>query len=316
LNSQFPASAARLFSLLACVVLMLAADGCGFSNVDQRVGPAHPDHLVLGFVPAQEADKISDSAKPLADFLSKELKIPVTSFTATTYIGLVEGVGSAKVDIGMLSSLAYVLAHEQYGAGVILRSIRHGSGTYHTMFIARADSGIKSLEDAKGKKIAFVDPASASGYLFPAAYLKSKGMDSEKYFRREFFAGGHDKAVMAVYNGDVDVAAVFDDAREKIDKKTYPDVFQKVVKIGTTGEIPNDTVSVRKGLDPALVKQITDAFIKFAHSKVGKDTLKKLYGIEDLEPTTNADYEVVRQTARTMEVGNMPAAPVVATPKK
>jgi phosphonate transport system substrate-binding protein len=76
------------------------------------------------------------------------------------------------------------------------------------MFIARADSGIKKIEDAKGKRMAFVDPASTSGFLFPAAYLKKRGIDYNTFFAQYVFAGSHDGAVRAIYNGDEDVAAV------------------------------------------------------------------------------------------------------------
>src|SRR3712207_194082 len=150
-----------------------------------------PDKLVMGFVPSLEAEKISDTAKPMADFISKELGIPVETFTATNYAGLIEAMGSGKVDIGALAPLAYVLAHDQNGARILLKTSRKGALTYHAMFIARADSGIKSIEQARGKRMAFVDPASASGYLFPAAYLKNKGYAPDTFFSQTIFAGAH-----------------------------------------------------------------------------------------------------------------------------
>jgi phosphonate transport system substrate-binding protein len=57
--------------------------------------PAIPKKLVFGFVPSTEADKIADDAKPIADFLSKELGMPVTTFTSTQYAGLIEAMGWA-----------------------------------------------------------------------------------------------------------------------------------------------------------------------------------------------------------------------------
>jgi phosphonate transport system substrate-binding protein len=267
-------------------------------------GAAMPQELTLGFVPSQEADKLADTAQPLADFLSKEIGIPVKSFTATTYVGLVEGMGSGKVDIGALAPLAYVLANDQSGAQVILKSSRRGAMTYHAMFIARADSGIKKVEDAKGKRVAFVDPASASGYLFPAAHLKNKNIDPEKYFGQTMYSGGHDKSVIAVYNGDVDMAAVFDDARAIVAKNAaYKDVNSKVVKVGQTEEIPNDTIAVRKGLDPVLTAKIKAAFLKYAQSPEGKKTLTDLYEIDGMTAATDKEYDVVRRTARLMGVG-------------
>ena len=287
-------------AFLAAAFLLLAA-GCGDNGAGKNAGAETPKELVLGFVPSQEADKIADTAKPMADFLSQELGIPVRSFTATTYVGLVKAMGQGQVDIGALAPFSYVLASDQDAADVILKTSRKGGVTYHAMFVTRADSGIQSIEQARGKRMAWVDPASASGYLFPAAYLKGKGYDPEKFFSETIFAGSHDNAVRAVYNGDVDVASVYDDARNIL-QQTIPDIKQKVVKIGQTEEIPNDTISVRKGLDPALVEKIKAGFLKYAQSEQGKKTLLDVYEIDGLAEAKDSDYDVVRQTARAMDV--------------
>ena len=251
--------------------LLFAASGCNSGGDTGKSIPGaatsatksqNPTKLVMGFVPSVEADKIADDAQPVADYLTKELGIPVTNFTSTDYVGLVEAMGSGKVDIGALPPLAYVLAKDQGAAEVILKASRKGKLTYRSMFVVKADSGIKTLEDAKGKRFAFVEPASTSGYLFPAALLKKKGMDPEHYFSQVTFAGSHDKAAMAVYNGDVDIASVYEDVRNNIEKTT-PDIKTKVIPIAYSDEIPNDTFSVRPGLSPELKAKIKDALLRF-----------------------------------------------------
>lgn len=277
------------------------ADNKATNATSTRAGAA-PEKLVLGFVPSLEADKIADTAKPMAAFISRELGIPVETFTSTNYVGLVEAMGSGKVDIGSLAPLAYVLANDQNGARILLKTSRKGALTYHAMFIARANSGITRIEQARGKRMAFVDPASASGYLFPAAYLKNLGYDPENFFSQTIFAGSHDNAVRAVYNGDVDVAVCYDDARNKLEK-TLRDVKQKVVKIGQSEEIPNDTISVRKDMDPVLAQRIKAAFLKYAKDDEGRKTLMELYEIDGLAEALDSDYDVVRRTAKAMDVG-------------
>lgn len=281
--------------------------GCTSRPADNAAAPEGgaagdtPARLVLGFVPSQEADKIAETAQPMADFVSQELGIPVETFTSTNYVGLVEAMGSGKVDIGALAPLAYVLANRENGAQVILKTSRKGAVTYHTMFVARADSGIKSIEQARGKRVAWVDPASASGYLFPFTYLKDRGYDPETFFAEQKFAGAHDVAVRGVYNGDFDVAAVYDDARNSL-AKSLPDVKQKVVKIGQTEEIPNDTISVRKGLDPALVERIKQAFLKYAQTDAGQKTLMDVYEIDGLTEAKDSDYDIVRKAFDAMNL--------------
>lgn len=264
---------------------------------------ATPSKLVFGFVPSVEADKIAENAQPMADFLSKELGIPVETSTTPEYAGLIEAMASGQVDIGSLPPLAYVIAKDRNAAEIMLKTSRRGSLTYHAMFTVRADSGIKTLADTKGKRIAFVDPSSASGYLFPASYLKGKQMDPEKWFSQTMFAGGHDSAIRAVYNGDVDVAASYDDARNKLEKQSaYKDVKTKVVKIDQTAEIPNDTISVRSGLSPELTAKIKAAFLKYKATPEGKKTLDDVYEVDDLVEAADADFDPVREVATSMNV--------------
>lgn len=290
-----------LFALAGCGDNAASNGGGTGGNASAGSRGATPDKLIFGFVPSLEADKIAESAKPMADFIAKEIGIPVETYTSTNYTGLIEAMGSGKVDIGALAPFAYTLAADQNAARVLLKSSRHGAVTYHAIYLARADSGIKSIEQAKGKRMAWVDPASASGYLFPAAYLKAKGNDPDTFFASTTFAGGHDNAIRAVYNGDVDVCSVYDDARNKVEQ-ALPDVKKKVVVIGKTDEIPNDTFSVRPGLDPALVDKIKAALLKYAATPEGKQTLLDTYEIDGLAEAKDSDYEVVRQTAKAMGV--------------
>lgn len=298
----------RSLPAVALVLTSFALTGCPSGNgttsgaESGHAAPARPTKLVFGFVPSAEANKIADSAKPMADFIAKEVGIPVETFTSTDYAGMIEAMDSKKVDIGSLPPLAYVLAKDKNAADVIIKTSRHGSLTYHAMFTTRATSGIKSIEEAKGKRMAFTDANSTSGYLFPVAYLKKKGFDPETFFAQTTFAGSHDNAIRAVYNGDVDVAATYDDARNKLEKDpTTTDVKAKVIKIGQTDEIPNDTISVRTGLDPELVKKIKDALIKYAHTEEGKKTLNDVYEVDDLVEAKDGDYDAVREVAKALD---------------
>jgi phosphonate transport system substrate-binding protein len=308
------------FALLGCYPS--SPGGSGTSSTPAVAEDKAPDKLILGFVPSVEADKAVVNAKPLADYLTQELGIPVGSFVSTDYVGLIEAMASKKVDIGSLPTLGYVLAKDKNAAEVILKTAREIPATkevkttYHSMFITRADSGIKSIEEAKGKRMAFVDPASASGNLFPRYYLKKKNIDPDNFFAQTMFAGGHDSAVRAVYNAQVDVAAVYDDARNKVEK-TLPDVKTKVIKIGGTDEIPNDTISVRSGLNKELVTKIREALLKYSKTEEGKKTLKAIYEVEGFSEAQDSDYDVVRDVAKAMSVpleNYMPKPKTAATP--
>ena len=259
-----------------------------------------PDKLVLGMVPSREADAIVDSLEPLAELLSERLQVPVDTFVSTNYVGLVEAMGNERIDIGFFGPSALVQAVDRYGAQTILASVRRGSTTYKSQFNVLCDSGIESFEDLSGKSIAFVDPGSASGYQFPYTFLKNEyGIDANTDMETTF-AGSHDAAVLAVYNGDVEVATSFNDARTAIEGD-FPDVMDRVCVLGYTGDIPNDGVVVRPGLDPDLAAQIQQALIDIAATEEGKALTETLFNVTEFAPIDSSAYDPVRQVLQEFE---------------
>jgi len=187
--------------------------------------------------------------------------------------------------------------------------VRGGSKTYTGQIITHVDSGINDLAGLKGKKFAFVDPGSASGFLYPNALLAENGIDYKTAFTETVFAGGHDKVVIAVYNKQVDAGATFGDsvegqvtdARTNV-VSTLPDVMSKVKVVGKTSPIPNDTVSVRKGLEPSLVANIRDGLLDVSKTADGQNLLRTLYNINGLATAEDKEYDSVRTAAKVLNL--------------
>ena len=225
----------RAIALLLIVVLAISIVGC--TSKEEEV-------IKMGFVPMKDGDSLIESVEPLTEMLSKELGVKVEGFTATNYVGVVEGLGSGQVDFGFIPPFAYVLANEESNAEVILTALnKSGEAKYRSQFLVRKDSDITSFSDIKGKKVAFVDPSSTSGYLFPGAHLINEGIDIEKDIEY-VYAGGHDKALQLLLNGDVDVATTFVDARDRY-KEDFPEAMEKTEVLGYTDYIPNISVTVK-----------------------------------------------------------------------
>lgn len=260
-----------------------------------------PDKLVLGMVPSREADVIVDSLGPIADLLSAELLIPVETFVSTNFVGLVEAIGTGRVDIGLFGPAALVQAMDAHGAQVILASVRRGSTTYRAQFNVRCDSGITEFEQLRGGTIAFVDPGSASGYQFPYVTLKNTyGIDPDTEMTA-IFAGSHDASALAVYNGDVDVSVTFggspgSDGRETIEAD-FPDAKEVICILGYSDYIPNDGAVVRPGLDPELVEQITQAMIDIANTEDGKALTQALFNVTEFARIDASAYDIVREVS-------------------
>jgi phosphonate transport system substrate-binding protein len=283
--------------------------------------------LKMAFVPSANSSRILSSGQPLGEMLGKLTGYRFDVEVPTSYAAVIEAMGTGKVDIGWLAPFAYVLAHDKYGADVMLLVTRQNSRTYVSQIIAHADSGITKAEDLKGKKFAFVDSASASGYLYPSSFFKEKGFDPKTFFSEVVNAGGHDKVVVAVYNKQVDGGATFGksttdpaapltDARTLL-KSTLPDVLDKVKIVAETDAIPNDTVSVRKGLDKAVFDKVKTGLVQISKQEDGKKLIFDLYQIDGFADAVDGDFDPIRRKAQLMgvniESSVIPAAKPQAT---
>lgn len=261
------------------------------------------DTLVLGFVPFAEGENLVEEIKPLTDALSEKLDCKVTGYVATKYLGMVEGLGSGQIDFCFLPPTAYVLSHDEQGARAILSALnKHGEAFYFSQILARKDSGIRSVEDFKGKTFAFVEASSTSGYLYPYLFLKNHGVDPEKDLKNYVFSEGHDKSIDLLLKGDVDGAATFVDARKRFEKD-FPNAMEDLVVLTETDPIPNISVAVSKDMSDAMAEKIRKALMEIAETEEGKELLSSLFNIYGFTAIEEEKFDPVRQVMETLGVG-------------
>ena len=259
------------------------------------------DVLKLGFVPLVDGDKLIESTKPLAEVLSEAIGKKVEIVTATNYVGIVEGIGASKIDFAIIPPFAYVLANKESNAEVILKALnKKGKSYYRSVFFVNKDSGINSLEDLKGKKIAFVDPSSSSGYLYPGAYLKKNGIDLDKDIQ-VIYSGGHDKSLQLLMNKDVDAIAVYEGVREKY-KDEFTGVMDQTKVLCYSDNIPYISVTVRGDMPEDLKEQIKAGLLKGLNGEKGKKITIELFNLYGFEEAQDSDYDGIRTTAKMMDI--------------
>lgn len=260
--------------------------------------------IKLFFVPAVDAKLIEDRAVIVKNYLEKNTPYKYQISIPTSFVAVVEAFGTSRADVAALNTFGYILAHEKYGVEAKLTVLRHGKTTYQSQVIAREGSGINKLEDLAGKKVAYVDPASTSGYLLPAKMLKDRGIKPSE----TMFANKHDNVVTMVYQGQVDAGATFysppaeneiQDARRLV-KTQFPDVEKKIKIVELTSEIPNDPFVVRKDLPEDVKKSVVQGFMNFVKTEEGKNAFKDLYGVTDIMPATDKDYDGVREMLKAL----------------
>jgi phosphate/phosphite/phosphonate ABC transporter binding protein len=260
-------------------------------------GSATAQELKFGFTPVLSETEMRAEFEPLMSYLSGAIGQKVVLYIAKNYGDLRTQIEAGTVDIGSFSPFAYVDAVRGGKVRIIAQSILDGSATYRGIIVAHRDSGLKTVADLEGKRFAFVDPKSASGYVYPRAMLIEKGVTPEGYFRETMFAGGHDKVISAILEGRADAGAIYDGALGVEKAKGVP--TEKLVTLASTDPIPHDAIAVRIGMDDALAKKIQTALVDLDKSEAGRRVIassrKKLTGHVIAEDSL---FDVVRRTAK------------------
>jgi phosphonate transport system substrate-binding protein len=269
-------------------IAALALAGCGGSKLGTENNP-----IVMSFVPSGDTQEIIASGDQLAEMMSEITGLVVTAEVGTDFAATREAMGAGKAHIGWLNTFNYVLASEKYDVDVGLVTVRYGANSYKGQINVRADSGIESLDDLKGKVMCWVDPNSTSGYIIPRIMLQANGIDPDTDFSQTIEAGSHNNVVTQVYNGDCDAGATYADARSSIEDDVQ-DVKEQVVILAETTDIPNDSVSFIKDIPAETRQKLVDALLEIASTDDGKAALEGLYSIEALEAADDSFYDGFR----------------------
>ena len=279
----------RRSALILALLCGLAAAG-----VARPAGAADkPLHLVL--TPSQKPTDLLTAGEEFGRVLGGLVGTPVRVTVASDYAAVIEALRNQTADLAFVHPAGYVLANREAKAKIVVQNLWHGKRTFTSRIFVKKDSGIKTLEDLRGKTIAFVDPASSSGYIYPMVMLIQRGLvknrDPKTFFREVVFSGAHDASMRSLLNGHVDAIAAFDLAREEYLKD--PAERERITFVAETPPIPEAGIAARSGLDPAMFTRVRDALIRIRAPEHG-DLLRRLYNIDGFGPADDREYESVR----------------------
>lgn len=253
--------------------------------------------LTLAYIPQENPEKLLGDIQVMTQYLESQLGIPVKGYVTQDHAAAIEALRSNEADVTFMGGLPYILAHHQVGAEVILSEVYRGKPIYHGRIFVRKDSGINNIKDLKDKSIAFADPISESGYLYPLDIFVRSGLlqrqaDPQTFFKQVYFAGGYQQALQAVVNGHADAAGV----SQYSDLTLTPTEFEQVKWVAESAPIPSHQVSVRKGLDPKRVQALQTAMLKLNQPEY-RVLLKYVYNPDGYVKANHKDYESVEKLA-------------------
>jgi phosphonate transport system substrate-binding protein len=259
--------------LLATVALLAIGANAYAADIKEfRIG-------ILGG--ENEADRLRNYAC-LADHLKETFGFEkVSLFPASDYNGVIQGLLGGTLDFAELGASGYAsvfLKDPTNVRPILTTQQKDGSTGYYSIGLARKDSGIKTIMDAKGKKLGYADPDSTSGYLIPlTAIPNDTKTPNDKFFASTSFNGGHENNLLAAKDGKVDVAVDDSSGIGKFDDGFTSGTFHKLVAKGTVDPadmvevwrsplIPNGPLVVRTALGADWATKLADFFTKLPTS--------------------------------------------------
>jgi len=212
------------------------------------------------------------------------------------YAAVVESLATRKIDLAWLGGFTYVQAKIRTNGTAIPIAQREEDAKFTSRFIT-ADPAIKALADLKGKTFAFGAPSSTSGSLMPRFFLQQAGLNPEKDFKNVAFSGAHDATVAFVAAGKADAGVLNASVWDKLVEQKKVDT-DKVRVFATTPPYFDYNWTVRGDLDPALVKKLTDAFLKLDPANPEHKEIMALQRASKFIPTKKENYDGIEKAAQ------------------
>ena len=263
----------------------------------------------IGLLGGENVQDRLTSNECLRTYVEEALGVPTRLFTPADYNGVIQGLLGGALDMAWLGASGYAatwLNNPDAVEPVLVKTNLDGSYTYYSIGIARADSGITSLEDMKGRSFAFADPNSTSGYLVPLVEIPQQGysMTEGEYFGRIAFSGGHEQSIIGVVNGDFDAGVVWADGQGEWEDGYNSGALRRatdsgvvdmndIVEIWRSAPIPEGPVVLRSALPQDVRDTVTELLANLHETDPAC-----AYGVSAGEtagytPIAHSDYETI-----------------------
>lgn len=250
-------------------------------------GGDEKEALVIAVQPSSTAEELAAQATELERFLEDRVDTDVVLRFPTTYAGVIEALRFGHADAAFMGSWPAALANKHAGAEVVLAEIREVSigdevteaPYYYSYWVVPKESPVRSLEDLRGKRVAFPSQLSTSGYVAPVARLIELGLleaptDGEAnprdFFGDVTFAGGYAQAWEALRAGQVDATVIAGD----VPRDLYDEVLANTRVIEQQGPIPSHAVVVSKDLGEPMRSRLVDALMELGDGRY-RDLMRK-----------------------------------------
>ena len=294
MNLLNPTSSARR---RAVVHALAALSLGGAALLGATAAHAQSSVLRVSAIPDEAPTELQRKFKPLGEYLKAKTGMDVQFMPVTDYAAVVEGLASRKIDLAWLGGFTFVQAKLRTEGQVVPIVQRAEDEKFTSKFIVPVDSPIKTIAELKGHTFAFGAPSSTSGSLMPRYFLQQQGLVPERDFKTVAFSGAHDATVAFVASGRAEAGVLNTSVLDKLVEERNPNAA-KVRVLAATPPFFDYNWTVRPGLDPALTKKLTDAFLALDASKPADKAILDLQRASKFIPTKAANYDGIEAAGK------------------
>lgn len=253
-----------------------------------------PEAVLRIAVAAMISPKETESSYfDLLRLIGKRLGRQVVFVQRKTYAEVNDLLEHREIDLAFVCAGPYVDGHERFGMELLAVPVVHGGTIYHSYFIVQRDGPIKDLKGLRGKRFAFTDPDSNSGYLVPTYVLSRRGETPESFFGKTFFTNSHDNSIKAVADNLADGAAVDSLIWEYINATKPADTARtRIIDKSPPYGIP--PVVVHPALNPELKQKLREILLHLHEDPQAASLLGNIQ-IERFSAGNDAMYDSVRK---------------------
>ncbi len=253
--------------------------------------------LRVSTIPEEAATEQMRKFGPIVKYLEQKLGMKVEFTPVSDYPAAVEALVNKNIELAWLGGFTFVQAQNRSGGKIIPIAQREEDTKFQSVFIAKTNSGIKTLADLKGKQVSFGSQSSTSGHLMPRSFLLQASIDPDKDFKRVAYSGAHDATIASVVSGKVEAAALDITVWQKFVKENKVDTKDVNVFFTTPGYY-NYNWSVHADMPAALREKIAKALIDLDPATPQGKEILELNRATRYIPTKVENYKGIETAAR------------------
>lgn len=286
-----------LYSLLFSGGCTVANNLNGISN--KSVGDL-PKKLKFTVTDVKGFKELQQDYGAFRTVLEDILNIKIEFFPVESFVAAAPALQLGQVDIVLAGPSEYVILNARAKAVPVVAITRP---KYHSVIAVRADSGIKSISQLKGKKIAMRAKAGTAGHIYPTKLLLDAGLDPKSDVKILFL---EDKGMEALKKGEVDALARSFSGYEKALRDAGLSETEFPV-IASGPHLPSDVFVVSNHLDIAFIEHIRNLILKHQDKLLQAILISpanEQFQGSKMTAAVDADYYMIREVYKAIGEGD------------